>query len=205
MDLPDEDEEEEEQVPVSKRARIWEKKDISVHPLPLYKHKKPEFIKEPYEYFCLFFTKEPMEHTVYQSNLYARQRNLHTTFTIDEAELSVFIGMVMYISLPSVDDYWAVKTRVPQVADYMTKNWFKEIKRTIHFNDNSQLEGNKDRFYKIRPVFDLVTKEFLKVPATPVNSIDEVMVAYRTKAGNLRQYLLVSLTSGASNYSAVQV
>lgn len=164
-----------------------------MQPLSLYKHEKPHFIKEPYEYFSMFFTKELMEHTVYQSNLYARHMNLRPSFITDEAELSVFIGIVIYMginSLPSVDDYWAVKTEVSQVADYMSKNRFKEIKRTIHFNDNRKLEGNQDRFCKIRPVFDLATKEFLKVPATPVNSIGEVMVTYKgTKACNLRQYI----------------
>lgn len=70
---------------------------MSVQPLPLSKHEKPELIKEPYEYFCLFLTKELMEYTVYQSNSYARERNLHTTFIIDEAELSVFISIVIYM------------------------------------------------------------------------------------------------------------
>ncbi|XP_064116563.1 uncharacterized protein LOC135222405 [Macrobrachium nipponense] len=38
--------------------------------------------------------------------------------------------------------------------------------------------------------FTKVTREFLKVPETPIHSIDEVMVAYKgTRAGNLRQYV----------------
>lgn len=105
-------------------------------------------------------------------------------------------------TLPSVNDYWAVKTRVPQVADYMFRNRFRQVRKTIHFNDNRQQRTSKDRFYKIRPVFDNVTKEFLKMPATLVNSIDEVMVAYK---GTTAGILPISLTSGTSSYSARQV
>ena len=92
--------------------------------------------------------------------------------------------------LPSIEDYWAVRTRIPQVADYMTRNKFKQIRSLLHFTDNQQARGTSDRFYKIRPVYNIVTKAFLQIPETPVNSIDEVMVPYKGgMAGNLRQYI----------------
>lgn len=47
-----------------------------------------------HEYFSMFIMKELMEHSVYQTNMYVRQKNLLSTFVIDEAELSIFIGIV---------------------------------------------------------------------------------------------------------------
>ena len=175
------------------RQRVWVKEDIQTRPLPSYIHPRPEYIRQPSEYFRMFFTTELKNHIVYQTNLYAKQKNLRTNFVLEAHELDLFVGIIIYmgvISAPSITDYWALQTRVPQVADYMSKNRFKIIRATIHFSDNEQARTSKDRFFKIRPLFTKITKEFLKVPETPVNSVDEVMVAYKgTMAGNLRQYI----------------
>ena len=93
------------------------------------------------------------------------------------------------IQCPFLDDYWALDSRVPQVADIMSSKHFQFLRRTIHFN-NSQLHGNIDRFFKIRPIFTAITKTFQKKPETPKQSINEVMVSCKRKtAGNLRQYI----------------
>ncbi|KAK3888413.1 hypothetical protein Pcinc_007541 [Petrolisthes cinctipes] len=192
-ELPVEDEEND---PPNKRGRVelvWKKEDVQRPPLPEYVHPMPDLVREPFEYFLNFFTEDVISHIVYQTNLYARQKNLCSNFVLDDKELMVLIGLVIFMgvtSLPSIVDYWKRMTRIPQVADIMSKNRFKQIRATLHFNDNHQCEGSQDRFYKIRPLFTKVTKEFLKVRATPINSIDEVMVAYKgTRAGNLRQYI----------------
>ena len=181
--------------PTTKKAktRHWKKEDISVQPLPSYIHQCPQFLKQPYEYFTQFFTPELREHIVYQTNLYSRQKNVTSNFNMSEEELMVFLGLIIYmglVPLPSLVDFWAVKTRVPQVADYMSRNRFKAIRSYLHFNDNDHAAGSLDRFFKVRSLFTKVTREFLKVPETPMHSIDEVMVAYKgTTAGNLRQYV----------------
>ena len=70
----------------------------------------------------------------------------------------------------------------------MPSKQFKLLRTMIHFNDNTQ--ESSDRFFKIRPVIQSITEQFLKIPATPEQSVDEVMVAYKgTRAGNLRQYI----------------
>ena len=187
-------EEEEEVQPKRPRLEEWQKgTDIEVEPLPDYIHPTPGFLREPYDYFGQFFNNEIRDHIVYQTNLYARQRDVAGNFNMSEEEFMVFLGLIIYmglVHLPSIVDYWAVKTRVPHVADFMSRNRFKTIRTSLHFNDNDQAAGSQDRFFKMRPPFTKVTREFLKVPETPVHSIDEVMVAYKgTRAGNLRQYV----------------
>ncbi|XP_064120264.1 piggyBac transposable element-derived protein 3-like [Macrobrachium nipponense] len=112
---------------------------------------------------------------------------------MSEEDLMVFLGLIVYmglVPLPSIVDFWAVKTRIPQVADFMSRNHFKAIRSSLHFSDNDQAAASQDRFFKVRVPFTKVTREFLKVPETPIHSIDEVMVAYKgTRAGNLRQYV----------------
>ena len=94
------------------------------------------------------------------------------------------------VECPSIEDYWANNTWVPQVANVMSSKRFMNIRAMIHFNDNETIHESNDRYYKVRPIFDMLRKEFLKIPHTPKQSIDEVMVGYKGKrAGNLRQYI----------------
>ena len=167
--------------------------DITYDPLPAFQHPSPLCIRSPTEYFQDMFSMDLLEDIVYQTNLYARQRNVNTNFSTDKHELMVFIGIVLYMGIghfPAIDDYWATYTRVPQVADVMSSKRFKLIRSLLHFNNNENLGGSTDRFFKIRPLFSSIVRQFQLVKATPTQSIDEVMVAYKgTRAGNLRQYI----------------
>ena len=106
------------------------------------------------------FPVEIVEDIVYQTNLYARQKNVNTKFSIDKHELMVFIGIVLYMGvchLPSIDDYWATNTRCMQVADYMNSKRFRTIRGLLHFNNNDNVAGTTDRFFKIRPLIASIT------------------------------------------------
>ena len=139
------------------------------------------------------FSDDLLDEIVYQTNLYDRQQNVNTTFKLEKHELMVFIGIVLYMgvnTLPSIEDYWGTYTRVAQVADSMSSKRFRLIRSLLHFNNNENLPGSSDRFFKIRLLFASLTKQFLQVKETPTQSIDEVMVSYKgTRAGNLRQYI----------------
>ena len=134
-----------------------------------------------------------IDEIVFQTNLYARQKDVNTSFQIDRHEFMVFLGIVIYMGvcdLPAIEDYWAMMTRVPQFADCMSFKRFCTIRSLLHFNNNDHCGESNDRFYKIRPIFDAITKQFQMIKETPTQSVDEVMVAYKgTRAGNLRQYI----------------
>lgn len=175
------------------RPTTWKKEDLSNPPLAQYVHQPGLFLENPYHYFSRFFSPELIKHIVYQTNLYGTQKDVATTFSTDESEILSFLAILLYMgvcNLPSLDDYWAIASRVPQVAEIMSSKRFKLLRRYIHFNDNYQIHGTVDRFYKVRPLFSFITKAFLNEPQTPKQSIDEVMVGYKgKKAGNLRQYV----------------
>ena len=122
-----------------------------------------------------------------------KQNNINTSFSTNKDEIMNFLGILLYMGvceLPSLDDYWATETRVPQVANVMSSKQFKYLRSHIHFNDNEFADESDDRFYKIRPMFNFITQAFQKVPTSTKESIDEVMVGYKgTRAGNLRQYI----------------
>ena len=71
---------------------------------------------------------------------------------MSEEELMVFLGLIIYmglVPLPSIVDFWAVKTRVPEMADFMSRTRFKAIRSSLHFNNNDQAAGSQDRFFKV--------------------------------------------------------
>ena len=204
--MPDEDTdtgEDEEEVddpaPRRKKAkktepeRTWKKEDINHPALPPFTHPAPACLRTPFQYFEDMFTADLVDDIVYQTNLYARQKNVNTTFNIDRHELMVFIGIVLYMGVcvyPSIEDYWGMNTRCMQVADFMSSKRFRLIRSLVHFNNNDNIAGVTDRFFKVRPLIASITRQFLQVKATPTQSIDEVMVSYKgTRAGNLRQYI----------------
>ncbi|KAK5909525.1 hypothetical protein CesoFtcFv8_003448 [Champsocephalus esox] len=175
------------------RPTTWHKADLENPELPEYQHSPPDYIKTPFQYFTRYFGPEIVTHITYQTNLYATQKDINTTFTTNENEIMTFLSILMYMGiseLPSVEDYWAMETRIPQVANLMSSKRFRLLKRVVHFNDNTELPGSIDRFFKIRPLFIFLNSAFRREPQTPKQSVDEVMVAYKGKtAGNLRQYI----------------
>ncbi|XP_043232535.1 piggyBac transposable element-derived protein 3-like [Amphibalanus amphitrite] len=204
----DKDEEEEGEIsrpPASKKAKrpttkkvparptTWQKVDVSYPALPAFEHPAPLYVRSPQQYFFTFFSEQMVRHIAYQTNLYATQKDVNTTFSTTDDEIVNFVAVLLYMGVmeaPSLEDYWSMKLRVPQVAEVMSSKRFRLLRRTLHFNDNSRAGGSVDRFFKIRPLFSFINTSFQSVPQTSRQSIDEVMVGYKGKtAGNLRQYI----------------
>ena len=103
------------------------------------------------------------------------------------------VGMLLYmgvVNLPAIRDNWNTFTRISQVADVMSSTRFKLLRTRLHFNNNDNAGASNDRFFKVRPVFDIFVQNCKTLPETPLQSVDEVMVANKgTRAGNLRQYI----------------
>uniref|UniRef100_A0A673LD19 PiggyBac transposable element-derived protein domain-containing protein n=1 Tax=Sinocyclocheilus rhinocerous TaxID=307959 RepID=A0A673LD19_9TELE len=175
------------------RPTTWKKVDLDNQDLPEYQHVPPDLIETPYNYFSKYFSPHVIKHITYQTNLYATQKDVNTTFTPTEDEARTFVAILLYMGiseLPSIDDYWAMETKVPQVANLMSSKRFRLMRRLVRFNDNTQIPGTIDRFFKVRPLFNLLVTAFRSEPQTPKQSVDEVMVAFKGKTdGNLRQYI----------------
>ncbi|XP_030260438.1 piggyBac transposable element-derived protein 3-like isoform X1 [Sparus aurata] len=188
----EEDEGYEQPAPQARKTTL-KKVELDDRALPEYQRSHPDFMESPFQYFSRYFSPELIELITCQTNLYASQKDIDTTFTTSLDEMMNFVAILVYMGiakLPSVYDYWAMETRVPQVANLMSSKRFSLMKRLVHFNDNTQIPGTVDRFFKIRPLFSLLNTAFRRELQTPKQSVDSVMVAYKGKtAGNLRQYI----------------
>lgn len=154
----------------------------------------PEDEWQPIEYFYRFFTKVLISHIVEQTNIYAMQQN--SNFRTDVEEVEKFLGCLMkmgIVNMPRYEMYWAQSTRFGPVADLLSRNRFTEIKKYIHFNDNSRVITDRndpqyDRYFKVRPLLNLLRQACLEVPPEEKMSVDEQMIPFKGKH-SLRQYL----------------
>ncbi|XP_063634975.1 piggyBac transposable element-derived protein 3-like [Cydia splendana] len=141
-------------------------------------------------YLYLFLTPDIIEDIVHNTNLYSVQQT-GKSIQFSNGELKKFLGIEILmgiIKMPAYTDYWARKTRYPLIADEMPLKRYQQIRRNIHFVDNSF--QNTDRYFKIRPVMEKIRLNFLKLEEEGEYSIDEMMIPYKgTKAGNRRQYI----------------
>ena len=94
--------------------------------------------------------------------------------------LRIFMG---YHDLPSFHDYWAADpldggVALPRMV--MSRDKFHSIRTFLHFSDNQDPKAGKDRYWKIRPVIDILDERFRTVytPAQKV-CIDESLFLYR--------------------------
>ncbi|XP_034533121.1 piggyBac transposable element-derived protein 3-like [Notolabrus celidotus] len=133
-----------------------------------------------------------IEHIAHHTNLYSAQE-LGDPIKTSPEEIEDFLAILLYMGVfnfPSLEDYWHHESRFNIIADIMPRKRFQLLRRYIHFSDNQHISESPDRFYKIRPLFEMLRHQCLLIPSTNKHSVDEVMVAYKgTRAGTLRQYI----------------
>ncbi|KAJ8402191.1 hypothetical protein AAFF_G00370560 [Aldrovandia affinis] len=79
------------------RPTTWKKVDLNNPALPEYQHSPPDFVDTPLQYFSRYFSPQVIEHITYQTNLYATQMDVNTTFTTTEDEVMTFVAMLIYL------------------------------------------------------------------------------------------------------------
>ncbi|XP_035639073.1 piggyBac transposable element-derived protein 2-like isoform X4 [Oncorhynchus keta] len=173
------------------RHPLWMKADIDSFQVPDPVFVAPQCVQSPYQYFKMFFTDQMLAHIAEQTNLYSVQQT-GSAINTNSGEIEDLLSMLLYMGVfdfPTIVDYWHSDSRFPPVADTMSVRRFQSLCRFLHFNDNMQNNHSPDRFYKIRPLFNMLRQQCLLIQPTNRQSIAEVMVAYKgTKAGNLRHY-----------------
>ncbi|XP_060858925.1 piggyBac transposable element-derived protein 3-like isoform X1 [Metopolophium dirhodum] len=158
----------------------------------------PDEIKEmksPKEFFSYFFDNELLAHIAEQSTLYSTQQNPEKPNKITINDVRHFLGIITMMSivhLPNTRSYWSENTHNKIIRNCMSVNVFENIRRYMHFNDNTldlpRDNPNRDRVFKVRPLIDTLNKKFSSVPIEENLSLDEQLCP--TKAVSyLKQYL----------------
>lgn len=148
----------------------------------------------PYKCFEYFMDDTIIEHIVEQTNIYAAQKNIATSFSTKKLEIKQYIGILIFMSVyryPSVRSYWS-EYAFQMIQNTMSRNRFEQIRSNIHFNDNSNIapknSPDHDPLYKIRPIVKHFNEKFKSVPMTQRICVDEQMCSTKMKTF-LRQYM----------------
>lgn len=90
---------------------------------------------------------------------------------------------------PAYSDYWSYLMGYEKVSNIMPLKKYQKILRNIHFNNNDEYNEN-DRFYKVRPLINIIRRNCLSQEQGKRFSIDEMMIPYKgKKAGSRRHYI----------------
>lgn len=148
-----------------------------------------------YAFFNQIFSEKLFEHITFETNRYASQCNKPSfKITVKELKLFFVINIAMTcIKYPNVRMYWSSVEgiRMNLIADTMPVNRFSEIKRFLHFEDNSNkpLTSLVDTFWKLRPVINMLHTSFHAAASADEHiAIDEMMVPFKGRS-HLKQYL----------------
>ncbi|XP_063388185.1 piggyBac transposable element-derived protein 2-like [Cydia fagiglandana] len=108
-------------------------------------------------------------------------------------ELCVYLGITLVmatIDYPNIRMYWEKKWRVAVVADNMARNRFLALRNSLKavFDPDITTETkNKDRIWKIRPLFDRIVAGCRKQPKDQCLSVDEMIIRF-TGSCSIKQF-----------------
>lgn len=151
-------------------------------------------LETPVQYFKYFFTNEMIQYIVEQTNVYSVQCRPNKSVNVSTDEIEQFIGTCLYMSiiqLPATRHYWCGYLGHPTINEVISCNRWEEIKRYIHFCDNSKFvsagEPNHDKLFKIRPLLNRLRERLLLVPKEEFLAVDEQIIPTKARS-SIKQY-----------------
>ncbi|XP_053969881.1 piggyBac transposable element-derived protein 2-like [Anastrepha ludens] len=171
---------------------LWRKNNlqINVEELTFHNPNLEEFfhLKTPYDCFAYFFNTELLELICDETNLYARQKKINSTFVCTVIRL-IFMSLYRF---PNVRSYWGRHSFQP-IKNAMPVNRFEEIRSYIHFADGSKRpsrdHADYDILYLVRPIIKHMNVRFSSVPMSQRLSVDEQMCGTKMSKTNIKQYM----------------
>lgn len=109
-------------------------------------------LQDPYNLFKFFIPDDFLSTAVEQTCLYSTQKRPDRPLKTDPKENEQFLGIIIWMSLirhHSTRRYWSVNTRTPQIADITPLSRFEELKRFLHFADNTKETNSTDKIMSV--------------------------------------------------------
>ena len=149
--------------------------------------------------FYTFFTHTLIREIVQQTNLYAQQclelQNKDETWETSAEDIAAYLGITLLMGINGrldLYDYWSMSPKLHcyPIASVISRKRFLEIKRYLHFVDNTSLSFPCcDKLAKIRSVLEAVQNTSLtSYNPHKENSIDEAMIKFNGHS-SIKQYM----------------
>lgn len=180
---------------VEKRSIKWKKQPyqpLAIHLEPLEEHHYPKEIPTPLEYFSKYFQESEYQDMADYTNMYAEQTGKVNWIATNPREMKIFFGIHLLMGvfgLPRIRMYWEQKSRISIIADNMSRNRFFELRSNFHIMDNNTVPtNNKDRFVKVRPIYNVLKRRCNELAIEKNVCVDEQMVPFKGKL-SVKQYM----------------
>ncbi|XP_049809536.1 piggyBac transposable element-derived protein 4-like [Schistocerca nitens] len=183
------------------RSVVWKDKQLIIPELQSKFHGNTSLPEEvinlntPYQFFKHIFPSKLFDLIVEQSHRYSVQCNPDRPIDLSCDDIKKFIGICLVMSIvhvPNTRDYWGEVTGTHLIKTTMTVNQYEQIRKFLHFNDNSAMiprgEKGHDRLFKIRPIIELMRSRFQTIPVEECVSVDEQICSTKARSC-LKQYM----------------
>lgn len=157
-----------------------------------------EYDFTPCSVFEKIFDEKLIDTIVFQTNLYAIQKNGDRFVPTTADELKVFLGINLLMGLkklPSYRDYWSSipELRDPYISSLMSVNRFGWLLTHLHLANNDEMpqrnDPSFDKLFKLRPYLEHLSTKFAELYSPEeIQSIDESMIRYKGRS-SLKQYM----------------
>ncbi|KAE9528804.1 hypothetical protein AGLY_012379 [Aphis glycines] len=180
---------------VDKRSIKWKKQPFVPSKFSLDELEErhfPEEIPTPLDYFMKYITDNEYDEMATHTNTYAQQNGKLTWIETNSRKMKIFVGVHLLMGvfgLSRIRMYWEQKSRINIVADNITRNRFFELRSNFYIMDNNDIPiNNKDRFVKVRPIYNILQKRCNELPVEKNVCVDEQMVPFKGKL-SVKQYM----------------
>ena len=137
-------------------------------------------------------------HLVTETNRFARQSignnaaKLKKWKDVTATCIKAFLGIIILMGIVrknNLKDYWSTDASIdtPYIRSVMSRDRFLQIMQYLHLNNNENApradDPQRDRLFKIRPVYDILRHQFFTMASPDENiAIDEASIPWK---GNL--------------------
>lgn len=106
--------------------------------------------------------------------------------------MKIMVGIHMLFGVlkyPRVRIYWEKNFRVNLIADNMTRNRLLELRTFFNVVNNESIpKNNRDKFVKVRPLYNTFTKRCHELPVKQNLSVDEQIIPFKGQL-SIKQYI----------------
>lgn len=151
----------------------------------------PTSMPSPIDYFYQYFHEDFFDTIAFNTTLYTVQKGIQFQPTNGmEIKSLIAIHIIMgSLKFPRVRMYWEEAFRINIVANTMTRDRFFQLRSNLHIIDNNSISiNNKDKFIKVRPLYDLIKKKCNSLVMERNLSVDEQMVPFKGTL-SVKQYM----------------
>lgn len=148
---------------------------------------------KPIEYFMGYVSMDFVQTMVQCTNMRSTELT-GVSVNTNVSEMLTFIGMnfaMSIVRMPRIKMYWQAKTRIPWIADKMTRDRFYKLRSNLKVVDDNRVsdeERRRDRVWKVRPMLEEIRHRCTELPKPTSVSIDESMIPFRGHV-SIRQHV----------------